>query len=79
MRDGLVVGPDRQLRGQIKAASLRGECRFGRAIGRLDWVRHDYMQTEKVEVQERREMEFRDWIGCDVDALGFRVRAKPHY
>jgi hypothetical protein len=19
------------------------------------------------------EMEFRDWIGCDVDALGFRV------
>jgi len=23
-------------------------------------------------------MEFRDWIGCDVDALGFRVRAKPH-
>jgi len=23
-------------------------------------------------------MEFRDWIGCDVDALGFRERAKPH-
>jgi hypothetical protein len=24
------------------------------------------------------EMEFRDWIGCDVDALGFRVKPKPH-
>jgi len=36
----------------MTAASLRGEGRFGRAIGRLDWVRHDYMQTKRVEVQE---------------------------
>jgi hypothetical protein len=25
------------------------------------------------------EMEFRDWIGCDVDALDFRVKVKPQY
>jgi hypothetical protein len=63
IRNGLVVGPSSQLRPTKGDNSLRGEGRFGRAIVRLDWVRHLlYMQVERKRHKSKWGISRLDWL-----------------